>query len=96
MVQLLTREGTIVTFKIQTKQCDQCLFSRRRIVTAARFKNIIRDCTQLGNEKHFVCHKASLKGDSVCCRGFWDKYKNNFQLGQVAQRLNLVEEVEVL
>jgi hypothetical protein len=31
----------------------------------------------------------------VCCRGFWDRHKDEFPGGQLAQRLDCVEFVEV-
>ena len=38
-----------------------------------------------------ICHHSK----NVCCRGFWQRHKDKFQLGQMAQRLGLVEFVEV-
>ena len=40
---------------------------------------------------HRVCHHS----DDICCRGFWNAHKDEFAVGQVAQRLGLVEFVEV-
>jgi hypothetical protein len=41
-----------------------------------------------------TCHHTD---DScpACCAGFWASHKDEFQLGQVAQRLGLVEFVEI-
>ena len=30
---------------------------------------------------------------TACCRGFWNRHKDEFAVGQVAQRLGLVVEV---
>jgi hypothetical protein len=35
------------------------------------------------------CHHS----DTACCRGFWNRHKNQFALGQIAQRLGLVKYV---
>jgi len=40
------------------------------------------------------CHHAP-RGSNVCCRGFWDAHKDEFQLGQLAQRLDMVEFVDI-
>ncbi len=32
--------------------------------------------------------------NSACCRGFWNRHKNQFAAGQLAQRLGLVVFVE--
>lgn len=80
---------------IQRQQCDQCLFSRNRIVSNERAADIIRGCVE--KDTYFQCHKTQVKGSSqdVCCRGFWDKFKNRFNLGRIAQRLNIVKEVDI-
>lgn len=39
-----------------------------------------------------ACHHSN--GD-ICCRGFWNRHKNDFSLGQLAQRLNLVKFVKI-
>lgn len=33
------------------------------------------------------CHNS----DSACCRGFWNRHKDDFVVGQIAQRLDCVE-----
>jgi hypothetical protein len=38
-----------------------------------------------------VCHHSK----DVCCRGFWNRHKDEFQAGQLAQRLGWVEFVSV-
>ena len=42
-------------------------------------------------ESYRVCHHS----DGVCCRGFWEAHKDAFTLGQLAQRWDLVEFIEV-
>jgi hypothetical protein len=37
-----------------------------------------------------ICHHSH----KVCCNGFWNKHKDNFNLGRVAQRLNMVRFVD--
>ncbi len=79
---------------VQKEKCNQCLFSDNRIVTVARMKEILNDCS--ARDTFFVCHKSTVKNDNwVCCKGFWDKFKHNFNLGRIAQRLNFVREVTI-
>lgn len=40
-----------------------------------------------GFSGHRTCHHS----DTACCRGFWNKHRDKFAAGQIAQRLNMVE-----
>jgi hypothetical protein len=40
---------------------------------------------------HRICHHSN----DVCCRGFWNRHKDHFSAGQLAQRLGAVQFVEV-
>jgi hypothetical protein len=81
-------------FKVQKKQCNQCLFGPNKIVSDARRRQIIKDCVE--EDTYFNCHKGTIKGiDSLCCRGFWDAFKDRFNLGRVIQRLGGPKEVQV-
>jgi hypothetical protein len=53
------------------KKCDQCLFSKDRIVSGERMAEILRDCER--EDLHFECHKGSIAGRNVVCRGFYDQ-----------------------
>lgn len=76
-----------MTFKVCEKPCDQCLFSKNRIVSGERMKQILNDCKR--NDTHFVCHKATIAGKEVCCRGFYDTQTSN--LIRISQRLGMVQ-----
>lgn len=52
---------------IARKPCSQCLTSRNRIVSANRATNLIRECRD--GDKHFICHKGSIAGLNLHCRG---------------------------
>ena len=82
-----------MTFKVMAKQCDQCLFSKNRIVSLARKREVLAECAR--NDAHFICHKASIAGDQdVCCRGFYDKDPGASNLMRIAGRLGAVEFVK--
>lgn len=80
-----------MTFQVCDKPCDQCLFSKDRIVPAERVREILAGCKR--DNTHFICHKATIQGRDVCCRSFYDTQTS--QLIRVAQRLNMVEFVDV-
>ncbi len=40
---------------------------------------------------HRICHHSK----DVCCRGFWNRHKDKFTLGQIAQRMGWVRFVTV-
>jgi len=56
--------------KVCEQQCDQCLFSKNRVVSKERMAQIVKQCRE--NDNHFECHKASIAGLRVMCRGFYD------------------------
>lgn len=53
-------------FKVCKKRCDQCLFSKNRIVSEERMLELLQEIDQ--NQGHFICHKT----EDVCCKGFFD------------------------
>ena len=78
-------------FKVFDKTCNNCLLSKDRIVSARRAKEIINECA--ANQTHFVCHKASMKGEDVCCKTFYDTLGYKSQMISIAQHLDMVKVV---
>jgi hypothetical protein len=78
-------------FKVCKGQCDQCLFSDNRIVSLKRAQQIIKKCMK--EDSFFRCHKE-VKGEKICCRGFWNNFKDRFNLGRIVQRLGGPEFVD--
>jgi hypothetical protein len=77
-------------FEVCAEKCDQCLFSKNRIVRPGRMQEILKDCAK--KDTHFVCHKASIAGRDTCCKGFYDTQTS--QLMRIAQRLKMVKFVD--
>lgn len=77
-----------MTFKVMSKQCDQCLYGPNKIVSDARRRQILRSLSREDN--HFICHKATLVGQDIACRADWDK-RCGGQLGRIAERLGAAE-----
>jgi len=70
--------------------CATCIYRPDSPLDLRRLENAIRD-NYGGFKDYRVCHHS----DDVCCRGFWLHHKNKFAMGQIAQRLNCVEFVDV-
>lgn len=79
-----------MTFKVQRKRCATCIYRKDSPMDIERLEDQVRD-KHVGFAGHRICHHS----DDVCCRGFWDKHKDEFQMGQLAQRLNFVEFVDI-
>jgi len=72
--------------RVAHAQCADCLFTSRCLVSPTRKADILRLC--LARQSYFVCHEASLKGQRVVCRGFYDRLGHTSQLLRIMQRLN--------
>lgn len=71
-------------FLVLAERCDQCLYGPNKIVSSARRKELLQELTQM--DRYFVCHKASIAGCEVACRGDWDQ-RGCGQLGRISARL---------
>ena len=83
--------GLIMTgFKVQSRSCDTCIYRKDMKFDLEKLENDVRD-QHMGFNGHRICHHST----DVCCRGFWNAHKNEFPAGQIAQRLGIVEYVNV-
>ena len=66
----MSRESDPV-MKVMDKVCNQCLFSKARVVESdERVEEILERCNR--THKAFQCHKASIAKQNVICRAFFD------------------------
>jgi hypothetical protein len=77
--------------KIFNKPCKNCLFSKDRIVSEERANEIINDCVT--NQKFFICHKASMKGENTACNRFFHEHMND-DISKFMIKVGLLEFVE--
>ena len=77
-----------MTFKVMEDRCDQCLFGPHKIVSNRHRAEILREITR--KDSHFICHKATIAGQNIACRGDWDQ-RYCGQLGRIAGRVGMVE-----
>jgi hypothetical protein len=82
-----------MTFKVQKKLCKTCIYRKDSTLNLEALEAEVAD-NYGGFDGYRVCHHTDDK-DGVCCRGFWNKHKDKFAMGQIAQRLDLVEEVDI-
>jgi hypothetical protein len=72
--------------------CTTCIYRPETFFDIAELENAVRDPHMRGWFKGYrICHHSR----DVCCRGFWERHKDHFDLGQIAQRLGFVEYVDV-
>ena len=72
-------------FKVQKKACSTCIYRKDSALDLAVLEDQVRD-KYGGFKGHRICHHSK----DVCCRGFWNRHKDKFQMGQIAQRLKMV------
>lgn len=78
--------------KVYKDCCKNCLLSKDAIVGPNRVKEIIRECIR--KQSYFVCHKATMDGDQIVCKNYYDKLGHVSQLIRIAERLNMITFVE--
>lgn len=77
--------------KICKTKCKYCLFTKNRIVSPQRKREIVSNC--LANQTHFICH--SFQEDEIVCSGFYTQYGHNSQIIRIMDRLNALEFIAV-
>ena len=78
--------------KVYQECCQNCLLSKDRIVSPKRAKDLLKEIEE--KQSYFVCHKASMNGEEIVCKTFFDKLGHQSQMIRIAERLNAVQFVE--
>lgn len=72
-------------FHVMAKPCRTCIYRKNSPLDLKKLEADVAD--QYGSFKsHRICHHSH----DACCRGFWNRHKDKFPLGQIAQRLRAV------
>lgn len=74
--------------RVQKKSCATCIFRKD---CALDLNKLLKDVADPHMPGYFQGHRICHHSNDAVCRGFWNRFKNKFSLGQVAQRLGLVE-----
>lgn len=75
--------------RVQRKQCATCIYRPDSPLDLKQLEAAVAD-EHGGFRGHRVCHHSN----DACCAGFWARHKDKFQLGQLAQRLGVVQLVD--
>lgn len=77
----------MTAFLVQKRMCASCIYHPNSSLDIKKLEADVADPKMKGFFRGYrICHHSK----ALCCRGFWDKHRNDFSLGQIAQRLNLV------
>jgi hypothetical protein len=90
-LRLLSLESSLM-LKVQSKACTNCIYRKDSPLDLKELEAQIADPHMTG---FFVGHRICHHSKDACCRGFWSRHRNHFTLGQISQRMNAVEFVEV-
>jgi hypothetical protein len=78
--------------KVCARQCDQCLFSKNKLVDEERKQELLSQCER--DQTHFICHKGSTVGQNVVCNGFFRNKTTPFL--EIMKATNKIEFVQPL
>lgn len=77
---------------VQKRMCNQCLFSKNKIVSDERKAELLEDCKI--NNNHFQCHKSTIAGTHATCHGFY-KQCTNSAISNMLEDAGLVDFVDI-
>jgi len=81
-----------IGIKVQKRACSTCIYRKDSTLDIKELEREIADPRMPGFFRgHRICHHSK----DVACRGFWNRHKNHFTLGQLAQRFRAVFFVSV-
>lgn len=76
-------------FLVQDRACSTCIYRKDSPLDLNKLEAAVAD-KHGGFKGHRICHHSK----DACCRGFWNRHKDKFAMGQIAQRLGLVRFVD--
>lgn len=80
-----------MNLEVKKNACQTCIYRKDSPLDLERLENQVRDPKMDGFFSGYrICHHHH----TAVCRGFWNRHKDKFTLGQLAQRLGLIETVE--
>lgn len=80
-------------FRVQKKCCSTCIYRPDSPLDIEELEKQISDGFG-GFNSHRQCHHTD-DDKPACCAGFWARHKDKFPGGQLAQRLQAVELVQI-
>jgi len=78
---------TFAGIVVRNRACETCIYRRGSNLDIKMLGAQIADPHMNGFfTGHRICHHT----EAMCCRGFWNRHRDHFTLGQLAQRLGCV------
>lgn len=72
-------------FLVMDKPCQTCIYRKGSPLDLKKLEAEVAD--KFGGFRGYrICHNSS----DACCRGFWNRHKDKFPLGRIAQWLGVV------
>lgn len=81
-----------MSLKVQRTQCATCIYRPDSSLDLKSLEAAIADPRMKG---HFTGSRICHHSKDAVCNGFWRRHKDHYDAGQLAQRLGLVEFVDV-
>jgi len=79
---------------VKAERCETCIFrpGNPMQLNEGRVRQMVDEClASMGG--HVTCHDT-LDGDRAVCRGYWDGYRDRDVLLSLAERTEIVREVQ--
>ena len=76
---------------VAAKVCDRCLLGTKPLVSNDRRIEILTDLARSG--RAFICHRASMRGDYIICRAFYEQERSLSVI--LARKLGLARFVDL-
>ena len=90
-MNIVSKDGKL---KVRRKACATCIYNADSPLDIHALEAQVADKHLDGYfEGARICHHPKRNSGTICA-GFWARHKDNFDAGQIAQRLDLVEYVE--
>lgn len=76
------------------EMCETCVLRPGNPMQLApgRVRGMIEG--SIANNSAYACHKTLDGTQQGVCRGYWDRYKDRVSILQIAERLNVVKEID--
>ena len=72
-------------FRVRATSCATCIYRKDSPLDLEALEKEVRDAHG-GFDRYRICHHS----ETLCCRGFWNRHRDAFTIGQLAQRLGQV------
>ena len=82
------RDGKV---NVRAEQCGNCLFSRDRLVSGERARQLTRD-TRAEDGASFICHRSQVSPEEeAICATWFDRFAREDAILRLAVGMDLIE-----